>query len=211
VKDLIRSKQDTIELTYNDSVFSIATKQLREINFIFQSICARAEQSASLWIESGLAPNASAKGLGSNRITINFGMISMIGDNQAEWAALIGHEVAHLKLEHSKAGLKRKVPLELARGLINEKVENRTLSTLLGLTTQAIDSHYSQKQENDSDYLGAIWAVEAGYSAWGAAGLHSKLLAIKPGNNYPEFLRSHPSSEKRVERLGTLAERLDAQ
>ena len=206
---MIRSKQDTIKLTYNGNVFSIATRRLREINFIFQSICARAEQSASLWIEPGLAPNASARGLGNNRITINFGMISMIGDNQAEWAALIGHELAHLILEHSKAGLKRRIPLDLARALINEKVENRSLGKLLGLSTQAIESHYSQKQENDSDYLGAIWAVEAGYSAWGAAGLHSKMLAIKEGNNYPEFLSSHPSSEKRIRRLNRLAKRLE--
>ena len=122
-------------------------------------------------------------------------------------AALLGQRLAHLKLKHSKKGLKRKT-LALARGLINERIENKAISTLLGITTQAIDAHYSQDQENDSDYLGTIWAVEAGYSPWGAAELHQKLLAIRPGDNYPDFLKSHPSSEKRIEKLSKLAERL---
>ena len=209
VKTLINSNQDTVTLTGDSSELEIPTEQLRQISLIFQKMCARAEQPASFWIETGATPNASARGLGSNRVTVNFAMISMIGDDDSEWAALLGHELAHLKLKHSKEGLKRKIPLAIARGLISEKVENRVLGTLLGLTTQAIDAHYSQDQENDSDYLGAIWAVEAGYSPWGAVELHQKLLAIKPGDNYPDFLKSHPSSEERIGKLSRLAKRLE--
>lgn len=211
VKTLIKSNQDTLTLRAKSSRLEIPTAQLRQINLIFQKMCARAEQSASFWIEAGKTPNASARGLGSNRITVNFAMISMVGDDDSQWAALLGHELAHLKLKHSKAGLKRRIPLKLAQGLINEKVENRTVTKLLELTTQAVDAHYSQDQENDSDYLGAIWAVEAGYSPWGAAELHQKLLAIKPGDNYPDFLKSHPSSEKRIEKLSSLAKRLETE
>ena len=71
-------------------------------------------------------------------------MISMIGDDDSEWAALLGHELAHLKLKHSKEGA-RKIPLAIAQGLISEKVENRVLGTLLGLTTQAIDAHLQSR------------------------------------------------------------------
>ena len=209
VKTLINSNQDTVTLTGDSSELEIPTEQLRQISLIFQKMCARAEQPASFWIETGATPNASARGLGSNRVTVNFAMISMIGDDDSEWAALLGHELAHLKLKHSKEGLKRKIPLAIAQGLISEKVENRVLGTLLGLTTQAIDAHYSQDQENDSDYLGAIWAVEAGYSPWGAVELHQKLLAIKPGDNYPDFLKSHPSSEERIGKLSRLAKKLE--
>ena len=211
VKKLIQSDQDTLTLTGSGSELEIPTNQLRQINLIFQRMCARAEQSGNFWIETGTTPNASARGLGSNRITVNFAMISLIGDDDSQWAALLGHELAHLKLKHSKKGLKRKIPLALARGLINEKIENRAINTLIGITTQAIDAHYSQDQENDSDYLGAIWAVEAGYSPWGAVELHQKLLAIKPGDNYPDFLKSHASSEKRIEKLSRLAERLETE
>ena len=209
VKTLINSNQDTLTLRGDSSELEIPTEQLRQISLIFQKMCARAEQPASFWIETGATPNATARGLGSNRVTVNFAMISMIGDDDSEWAALLGHELAHLKLKHSKEGLKRKIPLAIAQGLISEKVENRVLGTLLGLTTQAIDAHYSQDQENDSDYLGAIWAVEAGYSPWGAVELHQKLLAIKPGDNYPDFLKSHPSSEERIGKLSRLAKRLE--
>ncbi len=209
VKTLINSNQDTLTLTGDSSELEIPTEQLRQISLIFQKMCARAEQPASFWIETGATPNASARGLGSNRVTVNFAMISMIGDDDSEWAALLGHELAHLKLKHSKEGLKRKIPLAIAQGLISEKVESRALGTLLGLTTQAIDAHYSQDQENDSDYLGVIWAVEAGYSPWGAVELHQKLLAIKPGDNYPDFLKSHPSSEERIGKLSRLAKKLE--
>ena len=209
VKTLINSNRDILTLTGDSSELEIPTEQLRQISLIFQKMCARAEQPASFWIETGATPNASARGLGSNRVTVNFAMISMIGDDDSEWAALLGHELAHLKLKHSKEGLKRKIPLAIAQGLISEKVENRVLGTLLGLTTQAIDAHYSQDQENDSDYLGAIWAAEAGYSPWGAVELHQKLLAIKPGDNYPDFLKSHPSSEERIGKLSRLAKRLE--
>lgn len=209
VGELLKSKADNLDLKSGNQSLVVSVGTLRQMNFVFQQICARAEQPASLWIRPGERPNASAAGLGKNRITVNFAMFEMLGDKQDQWAALFGHELAHLKLKHSMAGLKRKVPLGVLDAVIGSKVENRALGTLLGIGTKAVDAHYSQKQETDSDYLGAIWAVEAGYSAWGAVQLHEKLLAQKTSSNYPDFLKSHPSSEERIKTLSSLAKRLD--
>jgi Zn-dependent protease with chaperone function len=209
VSDLIKSKNDSVLLSREGQIERIRTQQLREISFIFQKLCARAGQPATLWIETGPTPNASAQGLGNNRITVSFGMIELLGDKHEEWAALIGHELAHLKLDHAKAGMKRRIPLSIAEELINEKVKHKTTRDLLGLSTKAIGSHYSQKQEYDSDYLGTIWTVEAGFSPWGGVQLHQKLLRVIPRDNYPNFLKSHPSSQQRIKALSRLARDLD--
>ena len=71
VKKLIQSNQNTLTLTGSGSKLEIPTDQLKRINLIFQRMCARAEQSGS-FDQTGTTPNASARGLGNNRITVNF-------------------------------------------------------------------------------------------------------------------------------------------
>ena len=69
------------------------------------------------------------------------------------------------------------------------------------------DTKFSRDQERASDYLGAIWAIESGYDAWGASRFHERLLRAN-GNHGIPFLQSHPTSKERVRTLSEMAVRL---
>ena len=182
----------------------------RTISNTFHNISKAAELDARLLLIHGSAPNALAGPInGIKTVAVNFPMISMVGYDSDQWAALLGHELAHLKLGHFEKNLMRKIPLMVLQEIVRNKTADPAVHLGTDLLARMVDTHFSRDQERESDYLGAIWAVEAGYSAFGAAELHRRLLHETGGGSLIlPFLRSHPSSSERIETLNGLAERL---
>ncbi|MBV1878397.1 MAG: M48 family metalloprotease [Pseudomonadales bacterium] len=186
----------------------INTQRLKDIARVHRNIQRHAELKTDLYLTRGDVPNASA-GLHKGRptILINFAMLDLIESDQAMWAALLGHEIAHLKLEHLDARSKRSIPLNILKTvggvIIADPLVNIAASTLL----DGITAKYSRDAERSADYLGVIWAIEAKYDAHGAAQLHTFLGARKRTLNIP-FMSTHPSSPERIKTLTDLAERL---
>ena len=120
-----------------------------------------------------------------NIVGINFAMLDLLGLDVHMAAALLGHELGHLKLNHGE----------------DHKTRRRTDIRTAGNT------RYSRDNEREADYLGAIWAVEAGYDPQGAVRLQ-ELLYKKTKHLSGGFSGSHPSSIERVTKLKSLARRL---
>ena len=122
-----------------------------------------------------------------NIMAINFAMLDMLQLNVHMMAALIGHELAHLKLNHGE-----------------ESEKNRRSMSM----QNAASTKYSRDNEREADYLGAVWAVEAGYDPHGAVELQEMLLKSYRGKGGGVFVGSHPSSTERIAVLKALARRL---
>ena len=171
----------------------IRTLDIRQMVYIYAVMAAiqeAAEIDAELYILPGDNPNAFAgKGKDDENIVgINFGMLDLLGDDVHAVAAILGHELAHLKLNH---------------GADVEKARARTTSSVFS----ASETKYSRDNERDADYLGIIWAVEAGYDPEGAVRVHEQLYRLsktRPGS----FVGSHPSSIERITVLKSLVRRL---
>ena len=73
---------------------------------------------------------------------------------------------------------------------------------------QLIETKFSRNQAHESDYLGAIWALESGFEVEGAVRLQSSLLKRYGSGTQLPFLLSHPTSQERIDRLQDLADRL---
>jgi len=157
----------------------------------------------------GDEPNATAGFLEKRPVVfINFVMLDLIEDDVAMWAALLGHEVAHLKLAHGRSQSKRIIPMQILKTVTQGVLASNPLAaTGSAYLIDGIDTKFSRDAECQADYMGLIWAVEAGHDAMGASNLHQLLLARRTQLNIP-FLSTHPSSSKRAERLAELAERL---
>ena len=123
-----------------------------------------------------------------NVIGINFGMLDLLGLDVHMAAALIGHELGHLKLNHGA-----------------DHANRRTTGALTASNTR-----YSRDNEREADYLGAIWAVEAGYDPQGAVRLQ-ELVYKKSKHLSGGFSGTHPSSIERITKLKSLARRLSRQ
>jgi Zn-dependent protease with chaperone function len=210
VDKLLNNRGDQIVLRDDTgaSIESVHRKQLEIISRVMTNIESASEIHPVLVLMQGTQPNAAA-GLVKNRPTvlINFGMLNMIGNDEDQWAAILGHEVAHLKLDHSRKSLNRRVPLKIAELLIKLSTNNEWSHIATDVFTKVIDTKYSRDQERQSDYLGVIWSVEGGYDPRAAVTVHKELGKISKGRPLP-FLSSHPSSKERMVTLEKMADRL---
>ena len=160
---------------------------------------------AALKFAPGKSPNAYAgKSNGEKIVAVNFGMIELLETDFDAWAGLLGHEIAHLKLNHQREALKRKIPLKIVDWLVERSDPSKAVGFASSLITNSIDMNYSRKHERESDYSGTVWAYRAGYDPMGAVSLHQALAKEEKIGEVP-FLRSHPTSKERVENLTKLA------
>lgn len=193
VSELARSPSKVIRLEgqQNNSVKIINTQQMIYLYAVMQSISKVAELNTDFIISSGELPNAFAtvteNGIGI--IVLNFAMLDIIGDDLDMAASIIGHELAHLKLHH-----------------INEHIE--AITKYKNHSFSAKNTKYSRDNEREADYLGVIWAIEAGYKPEGAIKLQKKLYDLYKESNFPITSISHPSSIERLTVLKSLVRRL---
>jgi len=139
---------------------------------------------------------------------INLGITKLIGYDASQWAAVLGHEVAHLKLDHVTDRLAVTLPMEVAEALLRQSTNSGSAILAGEYGRQLIETKFSRAQEHESDYLAAIWALEAGFEVEGAVRLQSNLLQRYGNQSRLPFLLSHPTSRERIQRLQSLAERL---
>lgn len=150
------------------------------------------------------SPNAFA--LPGGRIAITRGLLGAL-ENEAQLAAVLGHEIGHVTARHAAQGMQRGILLELGMVVLSQAATGSPYGTL---TTQAgqmagaiIDSSYSREQEREADRLGIDYMVKARYNPKGAIELQEYFLKKSEGEGAPGWLaglfRTHPFSRERMQ------------
>lgn len=212
--DLAAAEGDFVELGSRKGVAlaRLPADRLRLLYAVVVAIETVAELDVDAIVVDGEQPNAFA-GLGrggENVIGVNLAMLDLLGNDAHAMAALVGHEVAHLKLAHGESQASRESTTGLLGalgGIVLGGLGVPGGQALSSLTVAAIQSGYSRDDEREADYLGAIWAVEAGFEADGAVRVHES-LAARGGAAATPFLSTHPSGPERIATLKALAARL---
>lgn len=139
-------------------------------------------------------------------IALSLGMIRLLSTDEGAWAALFGHELAHLRLEHLRGMQDRRTKAEIA-GSIAGAVLSAVGLPFAGVAADAsvalVDRAYSRDDEREADHVGLEYMRRAGYAETGAIRLQQRLLTIRGGTAIP-FLGTHPSGEDRIENLRQL-------
>ena len=127
-------------------------------------------------------------------------------DNEAQLAALLGHELGHVNARHAAEQMsKGQLSSLLVRGL---SIAAAARGAGLGDLTQQIGmlgqglllSRYSRDNEREADALGNRYMVESGYASRGFVGLMEMLDSLnkkKPGSAQVLF-STHPMSDERL-------------
>jgi Zn-dependent protease with chaperone function len=211
IADLAKTKTQSIELKNRSGTIieRLNVSQILLIDGVYKGLCEVTETCPRFLLIEGASPNALAAPVGSaGTVMINLGITRMIGYDSSQWAAVLGHEIAHLKLDHVTERLSVSLPMELAEAILRDST-NSGYGILAGeYGRQLIETTFSRDQEHESDYLGAIWALEAGFEVEGAVRLQAGLLKRYGHRAQLPFLLSHPTSQERIERLQGLADRL---
>lgn len=126
-------------------------------------------------------------------------------DNEAELAALLGHEVAHVTARHSAQGMTRTVLTQAAVGTLASSAAETRLGGVLGTVGQlgsgALLARYSRDNEQSADTLGMNYMAAAGHNPSGMVGLAEMLARMDRDDRglAEAMFASHPTGGARLE------------
>ena len=135
-------------------------------------------------------------------------------DNEAELAALLGHELGHVNARHtaeqmSKSMLTQAVVGGLAAVAGAQGAIYGNIASQLGqVSAGALLASYSRENERQADALGMEYMVQSGYSSEGMVGLMDMLNSM--GQQRPNAIElmfaTHPMSQERYQTAVQTAE-----
>jgi predicted Zn-dependent protease len=147
--------------------------------------------------------NINAFAMPGGKIGVFSGIFS-VAENQDQLAAVIGHEVAHVTLDHS---LKRANTTMITRGVAvfgSEVVDATTGFETTDITVMAADlgllRPYGRGNESEADLVGLEYMASAGFNPLASITLWTHMGKATPVGP-PEWLSTHPSGENRIEDL----------
>lgn len=116
-------------------------------------------------------------------------------ENEAEIAAVVGHEIAHVTQRHIAKRLTAAYGLSALTSVALGKNPGLLKELVAGVVTNGYMLKHSRDAERESDAYGMAYTVQAGYSPKGYVTFFQKLAdAPQP----PVILSSHPHPEERV-------------
>ena len=132
-----------------------------------------------------------------------------ITKNKHGLAAVMGHEIAHAVAKHSIERASRALVLNIGTvaadifsgGAISRTSRATGIDVAGMLRTFGIDNPFGRKQETEADYLGLIFSSLAGYDIRESVKVWERMREAYKGQEPPEWMSTHPSSERRIETL----------
>jgi predicted Zn-dependent protease len=142
-------------------------------------------------------PNAFA--LPGGKVGVHTGLFK-VAENDAQLAAVLGHEIAHVTVRHSAERISQQMVVQggllgLGAATGGEYVNVAKTAATLGLVLP-----FSRKQESEADQVGLRYMAEAGYDPHAAVKLWQN-FAKAGGDRAPSFLSTHPAPDDRIERI----------
>ncbi len=212
LKSLVATQQSHLLLSDKNNPYQVSSDALLNFSNIHERIDRAAGIYTRFLICNSDEPNAYAWKEGAQNLTaISLGMIKLLGDDYAAYAALMGHENAHLTQGHLAkkknssigfgilqvlAGIALEVAIQGAGGASGIGAD------IASIGTQAFSASYSRTHEHEADRFGLQYSLTAGFSPEGAIRLHEKL------NSSGGFLSTHPSSGERTAELRKLMQEM---
>jgi len=182
------------------------TQYIQDVAYRLAQVSDRPQLPFEFVIINSSIPNAWA--LPGGKIAVNRGLLLELY-NEAELAAVLGHEIVHATARHGAKSMERGLLLNAALiGLsiyVASSDYNQYQNVILGaagLGTTLISQKYSREAELEADYYGMQYMSRAGFDASAAIGLQQTFVRLS-NNREPNWLvglfSSHPPSQERVD------------
>jgi predicted Zn-dependent protease len=197
-----REKKISTNATYNAQVQRVATR--------LKSVIDIPNARWEFIVFEDPTPNAFA--LPGGKVGVHTGLFQ-ITQNDAGLAAVLGHEIAHVVLNHSQQRVNQATGLAVGTVLLDtilssKGADNSTRAVAAtgaaAVGTVGLILPYSRKAELESDKLGTLYMARAGYDPQESVKLWERFAAWRAkqgGADAPEFLRTHPLDQTRINAL----------
>jgi predicted Zn-dependent protease len=182
-------------------------KYVDRLNRVAPNILRAAGEDPSKWdykVFESKALNAFA--LPGNHFAVYTGIMDIMA-NDDQLAAVVGHEVAHVRANHGGERVSQQlgasVALQASQAAIGTGSQTGQLAMgALGLGAQyGVLLPFSRKHELEADKLGILYMHRAGYDANEAVKFWEKMGASSGGATPPEIMSTHPSDTTRIAQI----------
>ncbi len=146
--------------------------------------------------------------LPGGKIAVYKGLLA-ITKNDAQLAAVMGHEVAHVTERHPAERMARTKATQVGVGVLSGIVGGTPIAAQSASTALQIGAQlglflpFNRGQENEADEVGLMFMAKAGFDPRESVKLWQNMQSSKD-NEPPEFMSTHPSSDTRIDRLVSL-------
>lgn len=151
--------------------------------------------------------------LPGRKIGVYAGMFDVAQD-EAQLAAVIGHEIGHVQAEHAQERMSAEVAKSLGLRLVAIVLQlgdvefAEGIAAALGLGAQyGLILPYGRAQELEADRLGLRVMAQAGYDPGAAVTLWQRMEQAS-GGGPPAFLSTHPAPRSRIEEIREMIPRI---
>jgi len=191
-----------------ETVTTVSVETLRNLIDVKTKIAAAANQQAKLLIANGTEPNAFAFSQnGSPTIAVNLAMMKLLDEDYDAYAAVIGHEIAHLTLNHRDIRQQREGVRMVASNLLGLVLGQYGIpmgGAIATASTTAVSRSFSREDESAADKLGITYMREAGFDPQGAVRAWERLGAVAKSKGL-SFFSTHPAPLDRLQEVKQLA------
>ncbi len=159
------------------------------------------------------SPMVNAFAVPGGYIYVSRGLLAL-ANNEAELAAVLAHEVAHITARHSAQRYSSSVLTTLGATILAAKLDTPEATRAINLGTNLYMKSYSRTQEHQADELGLRYLAQAGYEPFAMAEFLKNLDRYTKLQNKIEgrtnsssfnYFSTHPTTSDRVSKASTLA------
>lgn len=147
--------------------------------------------------------------LPGGKVGVYTGILPITKDENG-MATVLGHEIAHAVARHGGERMTQAKLVELGSSALSTTMTNsdpRVKSVALlaygAAAKVGVELPFSRAQESEADHIGLVYMARAGYDPETAVAFWERFAEFnkQQGNGGLEFLRTHPTDEKRIQQL----------
>ena len=141
-------------------------------------------------------------------VAVNVAMVHLLDDDEALWAALIGHELAHVEYGHRQKRTERADWGAKAGGVVTVLLGFMGVplaSVLMDSAATLVTLGYSREDELEADAAAVTYLRRAGYDPEAAMRFHQRLVE-HTDNRSGNLLSTHPGGKERIDAIRRVLE-----
>ncbi len=178
----------------------------RYVNKVGRWVASQGERPELKWYFGVLdTPDVNAFAMPGGYVFITKGLYDLLS-TEAELGGVLGHEVAHVMLQHHLKVYKQSQAVGLIGNVLSQTQSKSALAqAAIGKGAEALTRGLDKGAEFEADQVGVVLATRAGYEPYGLPSVLRKIAQRNPREASLTLLfKTHPLPQERLEKLGDM-------